>query len=539
MEKLSFRNVRNGIVATENPLCSDIGVDILKKKGSSVDAVIAAALCIGVTNSYSSGLGGGGFMVIRDASGASTFIDFREEAPSRAHAHMYDKDPLRAQFGGLAVGVPGEVRGFEEAHKRYGKLPWKRLFEPSIKLSRDGWAVEETLEQRVAYARNLVLNNTAFREVFAPNGNLVRKGDVVKRPNLAKSLEAIGKEGPDVFYEGWIAENLVATTKANGGILAMEDMKRYRAKVEPALIGRYRGRKVITTPLPTSGPVLLSILNIMEGFPLPSEGRNALNWHRLMEAYKFAYAQRTFYGDPVDPVYRNISEIARKFMRKQMADEDRARLDDDITHPIEYYHPQFAGREDHGTAHISVLGPDGMAVSLTTTVNLLFGAQVMDRATGIILNDEMDDFSIPNVTNAFGLPPSPYNYIHPHKRPLSSCIPTIVEKDGEVELIVGASGGSRIITSVAQAMFDVLDYDMDVWQAVGDKRAHHQLFPNLVALEDGFREEWAEGLEKRNHTIWRLPKNFPSSGVEAIQRLPDGTLKGASDFRKGGQAAGF
>ncbi|KAJ3038757.1 hypothetical protein HDV00_000331 [Rhizophlyctis rosea] len=478
-------------------------------------------------------------MVIRDKNGSSLFIDFREEAPSKAHTHMYDKDPLQAQFGGLAVGVPGEVRGFEEAHKRYGKLPWQRLFEPSIQLSRNGWIAEEVLEQRVAYAKDLISNDPEFRKVFAPNGTLVKKGDTVRRPNLADALESIGRDGPYVFYEGWIAEQLVETTQANGGILTLKDMKKYKAKVLPTLNGSYRGRKIITTPLPTSGPVLLSILNIMEGFPLPSNGRTAVNYHRLIEAYKFAYAQRTFYGDPVDPIYRNISDIAAEFVSKEVAEANRKRLDDNHTFNISYYKPSFAGKEDHGTAHISVLGPDGMAVSLTTTVNLLFGAQVMDAATGIILNDEMDDFSIPNVTNAFGLPPSPYNYIHPGKRPLSSCVPTIVEKDGQVELIIGASGGSRIITSVAQGIVDVLDYDMDAWEAVADKRAHHQLFPNMLVLEDGFDEGFISGFEERGHKIWRLPKDVPSSGLEAVQRLKDGTLKGASDFRKGGQAAGF
>ncbi|KAI8906516.1 nucleophile aminohydrolase [Powellomyces hirtus] len=530
---------KQGAVSSEHPICSQIGVDVLKDGGSAVDAAIATGVCIGSTNMYSSGIGGGGFMVVREKTGDSRFIDFRESAPAGASKDMYKDDPTKAQFGGTGVGVPGEIRGFEAAHKKYGKLEWKRLFQPSVELCINGWEVNPILEQRINLVPDLMLKNKEFRAVFAPNGKLLKSGDIIKRETYGATLREIGEKGASVFYEGWIAEELVKTTRADGGVLSMDDMRNYTAKVQPTLVGFFHGRRIITAPPPTSGPVLLSILNVMEGYDLSAEGRTATNIHRLIEAYKHGFAERSYYGDPIDTTFRNITEIAAEFADKSNAWRVRRLISDTKTFPVEYYNPTFDIKEDHGTMHVSVLTADGEAVSMTSTVNLLFGGQIMDAKTGVILNDEMDDFSIPGHPNAFGLAPSPYNYIQPYKRPLSSSVPTIIENGDQVEAVIGASGGSRIITAVAQALLDMLSFNADAALAVRQPRAHHQLLPNTLFVEYEYDGRLLKELEKLGHSVHVFDKGLYLSGVEAIHRLPDGTIQAASDWRKGGSSAGY
>ncbi|KAJ3160845.1 hypothetical protein HDU86_008205 [Geranomyces michiganensis] len=510
---------KKGAVSSEHPICSEIGVDVLKEGGSAVDAAIATGLCIGVTNMYSSGIGGGGFMVVRDANGGSSFVDFREEAPAAASTNMYKDDPKKAQFGGTGFGVPGEIRGFEAAHKKYGKLAWARLFQPSIDLCMKGWEVNAVLEHRMNLVPDLMLKNPNFRAVFAPKGVLLKTGDWIKRETYGKALSEIALNGADAFYTGWIARELVKTAQADGGVITLDDMKSYKAKVEPTLIGFYHGRRVITAPPPTSGPVLLSILNVMEGYHLHAEGRTPTNIHRLIEAYKHGFAERSYYGDPIDPIYTNITAIAAEFAQKTSAWNIRRLILDNQTFPVEHYNPVFE-------MHVSVLTATGEAVSMTSTVNLLFGGQIMDPATGIILNDEMDDFSIPNHPNAFGLAPSPYNYIQPKKRPLSSSVPTIVENGDHVEAVIGASGGSRIITAVAQALLDMLSWDADAATAVRQPRAHHQLLPNAIYVEHEYDQKIIAELRERGHEVTVFDKGLYLSGVEAIKRRRDGTIQG-------------
>ncbi|KAI8853371.1 nucleophile aminohydrolase [Chytridium lagenaria] len=471
---------KNGAVSSENVLCSDAGVDILKEGGSAVDAMIATSLCIGVTNMYSSGIGGGGFMLLRSKTGDYEYIDFREAAPKAAFTNMYKDDPLKAQIGGLAAGVPGEIRGFEVAHKKYGKLPWKKLFDGAIRISRYGWNVT---------------------------------------PMLAKRMKIIAAEGAAVFYEGRIAEKLVATIQKSGGILTMDDMKNYKAEVREPLFGYYHGRRIVTTPSPASGAVLLSILNILEGYNLPASGKTALNAHRLVEAMKFAYGQRSYYGDPIDPVFRNISKIEDKFSQKSYAALVRANISDARTFEPTYYSPKFDVKEDHGTMHVSVLTKDGEAASLTSTVNLIFGARIIDADTGIIINDEMDDFSIPI--------------------PLSSSVPVITENNGVVEFVGGASGGSRIITATLQVLLGVLDFNMNIGEAIAEPRLHHQLLPNQIEIENPFSEHVAAFLESKGHEVKRYPPGFTVTGVEAIHRRSNGIIEAASDARKGGISAGW
>ncbi|KAJ3180631.1 hypothetical protein HK101_009946 [Irineochytrium annulatum] len=542
---------RNGAVSSENPICSQVGVDALRDGGSATDAAIAASLCIGVTNMYSSGVGGGGFMLLRDGpTGASEVIDFREAAPRAAFVDMYKDDPRLAQVGGLAVGVPGEIRGFEVAHKRHGKLPWRRLFRDSIKISREGWKVTPVLAKRIAFAKEKILQDPEFSRVFAPGGEILVEGDLIKREKFADTLERMAEEGAHIFYNGSIAESIVKTTQATGGVLTMEDMQDYEAKVVEPLVGYYHGKKVTTAPAPASGAVLLSALNIIEGFDFKTDGHTGLNVHRLVEALKYGYGQRAFYGDPIDPVFRNITEIETNFLDKKLASAIRHNISDERTFEPEHYNPPFDIKEDHGTMHVSVVTAAGDAVTLTSTVNLIFGAQIMDADTGIILNDEMDDFSIPGHPNAFGLMPSPYNYVQPFKRPLSSSVPTIVEDaNGKVEIVAGASGGSRIITATLQVILNVLDFGMNIAEAVGEPRLHHQLIPHEVNVEYEFSADLEKELVDRGHKVrhrfWlnseielflqlqfqvtRFPLGLTVTGCEAIHVRKDGMIEGESD----------
>ncbi|KAJ3121964.1 hypothetical protein HK098_003256 [Nowakowskiella sp. JEL0407] len=481
-------------VSSENIICSQVGSNILKDGGSAVDAVIAASICIGVTNMYSSGLGGGGFLLVAGGNQEAKVVDFREEAPGAATRDMYKKNPDLGRVGGLSAGVPGEVRGFEVAHKKYGKLPWKRLFSESIRLCYEGWIVNRILESRIKAVGDLMLNDTAFREVFAPKGIPLKQGDRIKRVALGKTLESIANGGPEVFYSGWIAKSLVSTVQAHNGIITMADMKNYEAKVLDPIEGTYRGYKVLSTPVPSSGPLLISVLNILEGYDLNKDGRSTTNIHRMIEAYKYGFAQRSYFGDPVD---------AKTFDAK-------------------HYEPFFEIKENHGTMHVSIMDSTGLSASLTSTVNLLFGARLMDQKTGIILNDEMDDFSTPDIPNYFGLKPSPYNFIKPKKRPLSSSTPTIIFNSSDLiypYLVIGASGGSRIPTSTIQTILNVIDYKLPTIDAVNDGRLHCQLIPEEIVIEDEVDRKLEAGLIEKGHKVSVLKKIWETKMIRVLRNF--------------------
>ncbi|KAF8210260.1 gamma-glutamyltranspeptidase [Mycena galopus ATCC 62051] len=527
---------QNGAVATENILCSEIGVDVLKAGGNAVDAAIAAAFCTGTVAMYSSGIGGGGFMTVRippanEGEPSEVFtIDFRETAPALANTTMFPPHSNTSLFGGLSVGVPGEIRGLEEAHRRWGTLPWKTLVEPSIVLA-SGWTVQRELGKRIPWFPDLMLGNPDWSSVFAPRGRFLREGEVIKRTNYSRTLATIASEGPDAFYKGPIADALIKKIRATGGVLSHTDLENYSVKIEHALQGTYRGHKVYTTHAPTSGPVLLHMLNLMEKFPMTA--RTPLTIHRAIEILKFGFAART---KICDPAFNNDTKRIDKISTKSFADLVAANITDDSTHPPQYYNPEFDVKTDHGTSHTSVVDRNGMAVSLTSTVNLIFGSQVLDPETGIILNDEMDDFSTPGTPNGFGLWPSPYNYPEPGKRPLSSTTPTIVEyQDGSLS-VLGGSGGSRIFGAVFQTLLN-LEWGLDASQAVEYWRVHTQLLPEVVDADAGYSPGILAGLVERGH---KLAVTGPVAAVvQLVIRRPDGHIFAASDSRKNGIAAGY
>ncbi|KAI0043654.1 gamma-glutamyltranspeptidase [Auriscalpium vulgare] len=532
----------HGAVASENEVCSKIGVQAMKDGGNAVDAAISTVLCIGVANMFSAGIGGGGFMTVRvppstvNTTSEVWSIDFRETAPALANATMYAKDPIKAMIGGLSVGVPGELRGLGEAHKRWGKLPWARLVQPSVDLAA-GWTVGIELGRRINldYYKSLMTRNPDWRAVFAPNGVRLQAGDPIRRTNLSRTLASIAKDGAGAFYTGSIADAIIRKIRAEGGVMTHEDLANYEVKVSRALEGSYQGRKIYTPHAPTAGPVLIHMLNLVESYDFKEEGRSGLNVHRLVEAMKFGFAARTRI---CDPAFTDDQERLDQIPRKAYSALISQNMTDDRTHSPDYYQPVFDVPEDHGTSHVSVADQDGMAASVTSTVNLVFGSQVMDPVTGVILNDEMDDFSTPGAPNAFGLWPSPYNYPAPNKRPLSSTVPLIMEhEDGSFYLATGGSGGSKIFPAVFQVILG-LDWGHDVSSAIEYGRLHDQLYPEYVEADDILPGELLAHLEGKGHTIRVIDVNRIAAVVNAVVRQ-NGRLYAASDSRKNGIAAGY
>ncbi|KAG8213665.1 gamma-glutamyltranspeptidase-domain-containing protein [Butyriboletus roseoflavus] len=493
----------HGAVAAENKRCSDIGVDILKEGGNAVDAAIGASLCVGVVNMFSSGIGGGGFMTVRippktPGTTSEVFtVDYRETAPGLASKTMYVNHSVAAKYGGLAVGVPGELRGFEEAHRRWGHLPWRRLVQPSVELAAE-WTVDVELARRIQMYSYLMLHSKDWRAVFAPEGKLLLQGELIQRTNYSRTLDIIANEGPGAFYKGSIADSIIRKVHDTGGILTHADLEHYAVKVERALQGTYQDRKVYTTHAPTSGPVLLHMLNLLERFNLIREGRTPLNVHRIVEAVKFGFAARTRIGDL--SYYTGNTTRVSEIPTKTFADLIAANLTDDRTHPPEYYNPEFDVETDHGTSHVSVVDRDGMAVALTTTVNLVFGSQVLEPETGVVLNDEMDDFSTPGVLNWVWL----------------AAIPLILEyADGSFYLAIGGSGGSQIFSALFQTLLN-LDWGMDASQAVEYGRVHDQLYPELVGADNILPAMVLDGLRDRGHNVKVLDINRVAAVIQTV-----------------------
>ncbi|THU77285.1 gamma-glutamyltranspeptidase [Dendrothele bispora CBS 962.96] len=442
----------HGAVATEVKECSQIGVEIMKEGGNAVDAIIASTLCIGVVAAYHSGIGGGGFMM---------YIDFRETMPALGNETMYNDspDPTASTVGGLSVGVPGELRGWETLHQRHGKLPWKRLFEPAIGVARDGFVVNVDLAGQLnAEVYPFLLSDPLWAEVYAPNGTLLEEGDTCYRKRYAETLQKLADNGADAFYTGDIADNIVDAAAARGGIISQEDLEGYEVVIRTPNNITYRNSRIFSTVAPSSGSVVLSVLKIFEGYPgnvTDTDPEVNVTLHRLIQATKFGYGQRTNYGDPAFTT--NVTELEKFYLEESTVEQIRALISDNTTHTAAFYDPSnYTILTDHGTSHVATMDSDGMAVSLTTTVNLIWGSQVMTE-DGIILNDEMDDFS--------------------SKRPQSSISSSIAEdlSTGQLLMATGAAGGSRIITATLQNLHYHLDLGLDAKEAVAHGRYHEQL----------------------------------------------------------------
>ncbi|KAF7389349.1 hypothetical protein HZH66_010486 [Vespula vulgaris] len=527
---------RQAAVSTNGQECAQIGVGILKKNGSAVDAAIATLLCEGVASLHSMGLGGGFLMTIWDAeNGTANYLDARETAPAAAEENMFNGDAYLSMYGGLAVAVPGELRGYWEAHKRYGKLKWRELFEPTIALCLRGSVINDYLYTYLVNKESKIKAQSTLAEILINPATKRpwKVGEKIKRTKLAETLRLIANNGPDIFYNSSMTDEMVAEIRSFNGIITKEDFETYSVKWRKPIEVTVDDLTIYTAPPPGSGVILAFIINILQNV-VPINDQNIM-WQRIVETFKWAYAKRTELGDP------EFVDIER--LLTNLTSNDYARIikneinDYETSNDPKHYGAVTATTMDSGTAHVSVLAPDGSAVSVTSTINQVFGAMIRSKSTGIIFNDEMDDFSSPDITNGFGVPPSPANFIRPGKRPLSSMSPTIVVgKDKVVRLVIGAAGGTKITTAIATSMILNLWGGYNIKEAIDSYRIHHQLLPMIAQTEKGFCPDIIQYLRKVKHNVTTF--TGIGSAVTAVANDANG-ITANSDYRRQGSVAGF
>ena len=556
---------KNGMVVSSQHLASDVGVDILKMGGNAVDAAVAVGYAQAVVNACCGNIGGGGFMTIHLADGKDTFINFREKAPAAASADMYLDEkknikPGASLHGYLAVGVPGTVAGFDLAQRKYGKLTRAQVLAPAIKLARDGYILNrgdtDIIDTTVAYFKK---DAESARIFLRPDGTPLQPGDRLVQKDLAKTLEAIAKHGPDAFYKGAIPAAVEKASKAGGGIITAADFGAYAASEMTPLKCAYRGYEFIVAPPPSSGGVTMcQILNILEGYDMKALGyHSAASIHYMVEAMRHSYMDRnTFLGDP--DFVKNPTE---HLMSKDYAAAIRQQIPPNKATPSRAVQPGTMAHEKPETTHYSVIDKAGNAVSTTYTVNGRFGAVVIAPGTGFFLNDEMDDFTSKiGARNMYGLVQGASNAIAPGKRPLSSMAPTIVTRDGRTFMVVGSPGGSRIITITLQAALNVIDYGMAPQEAVDAPHIHHQWQPDVVYTEprtlspDTLKLLADMGYNVREQSTWGATEMILMVLPNAASVNPEGAgndsgvsgqvrpgfVYGANDSRRpAGSAAGY
>ena len=532
----------HGMVVAQEKLAADIGADILRQGGNAVDAAVATGLAMAVTYPRAGNIGGGGFMVIHLAEGnKDVAIDYRETAPAAMTRDSFlgadgKPDPSKSRNSALGIGVPGTVAGFALALEKYGtgKFMLAHLLKPAIALARDGFVLaDDTADTLPDWHRRLVNWPSSVKIFSRPDGTSLQEGDRLVQSDLAATLTAIAEQGPRGFYEGPVAEKLAKGIRDAGGIMTSDDLKSYAAVIREPVRGTYRGYDIVSMPLPSSGGVvLLETLNILEGFRLGEMQQGSVDsLHLLIEAMKRGYADRARYlGDPAF-----INAPTNILLAKDYAARQRATIDPAHATPAEKILSAVQPHEGSNTTHFSVVDGKGNAVSNTYTLNFSYGLGLVADGTGVLLNNELDDFTAaPGASNAFGLVGYEANLPGPGKRPLSSMSPTIVLRDGKVVLVTGSPGGSRIISTVLQVIVNVLDYHMNVAAAVAAPRLHHQWLPDEVRVEPGFPDEVLAGLRAKGH---RIVNSMGYSSANTILVTANGLL-GAPDPRtRGAEAA--
>ncbi len=533
----------NGVVVAHTQQACDAGIEILQAGGNAVDAAVAVSYALAVSHPQAGNIGGGGFMLIQMADGQSVAIDFREMAPGNATRDMFLDDsgkvvPGKSVKGGLAVGVPGTVAGLQLALDKYGSLSRKKVMKPAIRIAQKGFEIPYHLAYSFGWLNQSAAGFDETRRIFCRNGELYMPGDLFKQPDLAKTLKLIQKHGNAGFYSGKVAEALVKSNLQYGGTISLEDLKNYKPVIRKPVTGNYRGFEVLSMPPPSSGGIaLISMLNMLEPMHFDSIGwHSAQHIQLLAEVEKRAYADRSVWL--ADPDYFDIPQeklLSKAYAYYRMADYDSLSITpSDSIYPLndkDLAKIQVPGHESEETTHFSVVDRWGNAVSMTTTLNWSFGSYVTVEGFGFLLNNEMDDFSSkPGEPNSFGLIGNDANAIEPGKRMLSSMTPTIVMKDGKVLVVLGAPGGSTIITTVLQVISNLVDFGMPLQDAVNAPRFHHQWQPDMIQFGPrAISKDTANLLQQMGY---QLSERSAYGEVNAISRdRVFGGWVGAPDFR--------
>lgn len=536
---------RNGMVVSVDQFASQVGIDILKKGGNAVDAAVAVGLALAVTYPFAGNIGGGGFMIIRfPETGESVAVDFREMAPGQATQDMYldeegERERSKSTLGHLAVGIPGTIKGFDLALKTYGRLSWKEVIEPAVRLADEGFALTEDRASSFNSLRERYGNFAELIKIFSKSdGTDFEEGDIFVQQELAESLKQIAEDGPDAFYKGKIADLIVLDMEKHGGLITKEDLANYKAHIRKPLKGNYRGFEIVSMPSPSSGgTALIEMLNILEGFELGTMKRYAPQTiHLIAETMKLAFLDRARHlgdGDFVTlPVERLISKEYAESVRKKIR-LDKAVPSEELGEDI------LTLEKGNDTTHYSVIDSDGLAVATTYTLNNGFGAKVIAEGTGILLNDEMDDFnSKSGYTNDRGSIGTDANLIRPYKRMLSSMTPTLVVKDGKTLMITGSPGGRTIINTVLNIIINVIDFDMNIQDAVAAARMDHEWMPDRLSIEEFvLSKRLVRSLESLGHTLRKVSRQGDAHSI-FIDPI-SGLYIGAADKRTNGWAIGY
>lgn len=528
---------KESMVATQEALATQIGVDILKEGGNAIDAAVAVGYALAVTLPRAGNLGGGGFMLIYLADEQrSIAIDYREVAPKASDKNMFldvsgDADSHLSRFHGLAIGVPGSVMGFELALEKYGSLSREQVMKPAIELAKQGITITPDLANSLAATKKRLSKNPDANMIFyKPDGSNYAPGDVLKQTDLANTLTAISKQGSDAFYQGRIAKSIADTVSNAGGIMSEEDLLNYKVIERKPVKGTYRGYDVLSMPPPSSGGVhIIQMLNMLAQYPIDSMGHNAAaTIHVMSESMRRAYADRSLYlGDP-DFVNVPVKALTNKQYAKSLVSQINMQK---ATPSTDVAPGKLQPYESNQTTHYSIIDKDGNAVSNTYTLNFSYGSGIVAKGTGVLLNNEMDDFSAkPGTPNGYGLIGGEANAVQPNKRPLSSMTPTIVLKDNTPYLITGSPGGSRIISTTLQVIVNVIDHGMNIAEASAAPRFHHQWLPDHIRIEKGFSDDTLELLRKKGHVI---KLNRAMGSTQSIMKT-DAGVYGSSDPRRQG-----